>query len=181
VLVLEEDENKKDQLYFGPSQSIGRPPYKLTWGKSLIQFQPNLTTANQVGKVRVVGWDPKSKKKIEHTATLKDIEVKDVGGEGGKSGLDPNLADKEEVVTDQPVESKAEAKRLAEERLTSITKDRIKGSGSTVGTPDLRAGTFVQIEGLGERFSGKYFVTATTHTIGDSGYTTQFQCRREET
>lgn len=181
VLVMEEGDRGKDQLYFGRSESIERPTYTLTWGKSLIQFQPNLTTANQVGKVRVVGWDPKNKKRIEHTATLGDIDVRDVGGADGRSGMESTIADQEEVVTDQPVESKAEAKRLAEERLSTITKDRIKGSGSTVGTPDLRAGSIVYIEGLGKRFSGRYFVTGTTHTIGDSGYTTQFQCRREET
>ena len=38
----------------------------------------------------------------------------------------------------------------------------------------------MQIEGLGARFSGTYFVTETTHTIGDSGYTTKFNARRED-
>ena len=38
----------------------------------------------------------------------------------------------------------------------------------------------MNIDGVGTRFSGRYFVTSTTHTIGDSGYTTQFECRREE-
>ncbi len=56
----------------------------------------------------------------------------------------------------------------------------VKGSGSTVGLPDLRAGTVVHVDGLGERFSGRYFITSTTHTIGDGGYATQFECRREE-
>ena len=38
----------------------------------------------------------------------------------------------------------------------------------------------VELGGMGVRFSGRYFVTGTTHTIGDGGYTTQFECRREE-
>ena len=38
----------------------------------------------------------------------------------------------------------------------------------------------IDIGGVGERFSGRYFVTDTTHAVGDSGYTTQFGCRREE-
>jgi len=38
----------------------------------------------------------------------------------------------------------------------------------------------VQIEGLGVRFSGTSFATETTHTIGDSGYTTKFNARRED-
>ena len=45
---------------------------------------------------------------------------------------------------------------------------------------DLRAGSVLELEGLGQRYSGRYFVTATTHSIGDDGYTTQFNCRREE-
>ena len=50
----------------------------------------------------------------------------------------------------------------------------VTATGSTVGLPDLRAGSVVEIDGLGDRFSGRYFVTGTTHTIGDGGYTTQF-------
>jgi phage protein D len=56
----------------------------------------------------------------------------------------------------------------------------LMGTGSTVGLPDLRASSVVYLDGLGKRFSGRYFVTGTTHTIGDSGYTTQFECRRED-
>ena len=38
----------------------------------------------------------------------------------------------------------------------------------------------MQIGGLGSRFSGTYFVTDTTHTIGAGGYTTRFSARRED-
>ena len=56
----------------------------------------------------------------------------------------------------------------------------MKGSGSTVGLPDLRSGSVVEVDGLGKRFTGRYFVTGTTHGITNGGYTTQFECRREE-
>ena len=78
------------------------------------------------------------------------------------------------------MQSLAEAKRLATRTLEDNAKDLIKATGSTIGLPDLRAGSVVNITGAGGRFSGRYFVTATTHAIGDSGYTTQFACRREE-
>ena len=39
---------------------------------------------------------------------------------------------------------------------------------------------YLILDGLGSRFNGRYFVMGTTHTIGDGGYTTQFECRREE-
>ena len=52
---------------------------------------------------------------------------------------------------------------------------------TTVGLPDLRAGRRVVIKGVGAHFSGTYFVTDSTHTINEQGYTTQFNARREET
>ena len=48
-----------------------------------------------------------------------------------------------------------------------------------MGLPDLRAGRTVQIGGLGNRFNGIYFITDTTHTIGNDGYRTTFNARRE--
>ena len=56
----------------------------------------------------------------------------------------------------------------------------VTASGSTVGLPDLVTGTALQVGGLPDRFGGRYFVTSTTHSIGESGYTTQFNCRKEE-
>lgn len=170
----------QSRLYFGPSINVRWVTYQLTYGRSLIEFQPDLTTANQVGKVTVRGWDAEKKEKIEKTVTRSDIRTRGVGAQGGQTNIENSFADREEVITDRPVHTPHEAQTLARETLERIAKDMVKGSGSTVGLPDLRAGSVMMIDGLGKRFSGRYFVTATTHTIGDGGYTTQFECRREE-
>jgi phage protein D len=173
-------QSEPSTLYFGPSDAVKRVTYELVYGASLIQFTPNLSTANQVGKVTVRGWDRRTKKPITYTATRQEIQTKGVGAQGGQSALEQSFYNREEVIADQPVETEAEAKALAVRTLENISKDMVKGSGSTVGLPDLRSGCVLTIGGLGKRFSGHYFVTATTHTIDDSGYQTQFECRREE-
>lgn len=175
-----EETDAGSRLYFGPSVNVRKVTYELAWGRSLIQFQPTLTTANQVGEVTVVGWDAKQKKKIEATAKRSEIPVRGVGERGGQAAIEQSFNQRKEVIADRPVLSEQEARTLARETLTRIAKDMVKGSGSIVGLPDLRAGTVVEIGGLGDRFSGRYFVTSTTHALGDSGYTTQFECRREE-
>src|SRR5262249_17985883 len=96
--------------------------------------------------------------------------------------------DREEVITDKPVRNKQEATDLALATLQRISGDMVTGSGSVVGLPDLRAGGGGFIDGLGAsdlepgkgRFHGRFFLTSPTHTIGSGGYTTQFECRREE-
>jgi phage protein D len=167
-------------LFFGPSDGVSRITYELTWGKSLIDFQPNLTTANQVAEVVVRGWDPVNKRKIEATATRSELKTKGVGQPGGQDTIDKSFSQRQEVIATRPIESKQEAKKLALETLERIAKDMVKATGTTIGLPDLRAGSVVMLEDLGTRFSGRYFLTATTHAISDAGYTTQFECRREE-
>ena len=167
-------------LVYRPSTTVHHPTYRLTYGKSLIEFQPELTTANQVGKVTVRGWDEVRKQPIVYTATRDELAVKGVGARGGQGAIDKSIEQKAEIVATKPVESEAEARKLAKEILTGIAKEMVKGTGSVPGLPDVRSGTVLDIDGVGERFSGRYFVASTTHSIGDSGYTTQFECRREE-
>lgn len=167
-------------LLFKRSVDVRQVTYQLTYGRSLIEFKPDLTTANQVGEVTVRGWDALNKKKIEYTAKRSQIAIKGVGSQGNQAAIEQSFNQRKEVVATKPIESQAEAETLAIRTLEEIAKDMVKGSGSTVGLTSLRAGSVLQIDGLGKRFSGRYFVTATTHTIGDGGYTTQFECRREE-
>lgn len=178
-LVVEEPPGAPRRLYFGPSTQIRRASYRLVYGGSLIEFQPNLTTANQVGEVVVRGWDPIRKEKIEYRATLAELATQGLGS-GVAPGVQKSFEDRKEIVATKVVESPAEARRLAIETLQQIAKGLVTATGSTVGLPLLRAGSVIDVGGLGERFSGRYFVTDTTHAIGDAGYTTQFGCRREE-
>jgi phage protein D len=167
------------QLYFGPSD--GQTPaqrdvtYRLEWGRSLTQFKPTLTTAKQIGSVTVRGWDRKKKKPIEVTVTLKDAKINSDLGD-----IEQAFKQREEVITDPPVYTEAEAKARAKDFLKNRLKEMVKASGGTVGLPDLRAGRRVWIGGVGSRFGGTYFVTDTTHTISESGYNTSFNARREE-
>ena len=183
LMVLEEGTGRQarpSKLYFGPSENIQRVTYELKYGLSLIEFQPTLTTANQVSKVTVRGWDNVRKEPIEVTVERGRLRTKGVGPEGGQREIEQSFAEREEIIVNRPINSRQEAETLARRTLENIAKDMVKGSGSVVGLPDLRAGCVVHISGLGKRFSGRYFVTATTHTIGDGGYTTRFECRREE-
>jgi phage protein D len=77
------------------------------------------------------------------------------------------------------VVSQQEADEIAQGRLNDIGLDYITGEGRSVGRTDLRAGTVVRIAGLGQRFSGLYYLTATTHIYAPAqGYYTTFAVRR---
>lgn len=173
---------KGPELYFGPSQSktqqgSGEATLELERGKSIIDFKPTLTTANQVKSVTVKGWNRRKREPISETVNLDKSEFKlncDL------FELITDCQKREEVVVEEPVFTIKQASQRAQDILMERQKEMVKASVTTIGLPALRAGQQVRIVGVGSRFSGTYFVTDTTHSISDSGYTTRFNARREE-
>jgi phage protein D len=169
----------KQYLFFGPSTAQPPTQYLLEWGKSLIQFQPTLTTAKQVNQLTVHGWNPLKKKPIEITVGWKDLKVKGLQDPQKMNRILEGFKQREDIIVDQPFHSEQEAKAFALDKLSRLAKDLVSGKGSTLGTPDLRAGSYIQLDGLGSTFNGPYFVVSTTHSIGGSGYVTDFEARME--
>jgi phage protein D len=166
-------------LHYAPSKYVLKPTYVIEWGKSLVSFQPSFATTNLPDQVIVRSWNPTLKKKFEGKASRTDLQNDNV--------IDPTadmkvqqgpLAKKTEIVTNLVVQSDDEARDLAHKRLLRLAQRMIQGKGKTLGLPDLRSGRKVRIKGLG-RFSGLYAVNTTTHTIGDTGYTTDFTATME--
>lgn len=183
-LTMEEDptsDTRKVIFHYGSTSLISRPTYILEWGKTLLSFQPTLQTANQVSEVTVRGWSPQSKDKIEATATRQKLVDEKLIAPSDIDLAEPELAQKLEIVVDRPIRSQAEADELALKTLRKIGETLITAQGKTIGVPDLRAGSKIELRGLGRRFSGTYLVTATTHNLGEGGYTTDFEARMERT
>jgi phage protein D len=173
-------ETDKQRIYFGPSlDPAAQVTYLLEWGKSLIDFKPTLTTANQFKSVTVRGWDRKAQKAIEEKVDFTDPKLKTLNK--NLHHMIEQCDPREEFVVEKPVYTRDEARNLARSLLLEQHKHMVKATGTTVGLPKLRAGSKVVIGGVGSRLSGTYFVTSTTHTIGSNGYTTRFEARREDT
>ena len=77
---------------------------------------------------------------------------------------------------DRRVESEADAIALAQNRLRSANQGEVEGGFTVMGHPGLVAGVTVEMADFG-KFSGKYFVTKTTHSLGGK-YTTKAEIRR---
>jgi phage protein D len=173
-----------DELYFGPSEAADAPPplrnvtFELKHGLTLLSFKPTLTTANQVKSVTVRGWNRRTRRRIRETASVDDSAIRI---NSDLLHLLDECDQRDEIVVNEPVFTPGQARTRATALLRERLKQMVEASGTCIGLPDLRAGQQVQIEGIGSRFSGAYFVTSTTHTINDKGYLTKFTARREDT
>jgi phage protein D len=167
-------------MHYRPACRADRAIYTLEWGKTLVSFQPSLATTDQVTEVIVRCWNPQLKKKFEGRATLADLRAECIIDPATDLNLTQTpLSQKTEIITDQIVQSNAEALEAAKSHLRNIAQSIVVAKGRTIGVPDLQTGSVVQILGLGDRYSRQYVVEETTHTIGDGGYTTDLTCRMQ--
>jgi phage protein D len=185
----------REALYFGPpdERHPGVPDvrYELKWGISLIDFSPKLSTANQVSGVEIRGWNRSTNRAIKPRVTTSDSDLR-------RYGITTNIdllplvqrrdtlglplgtcREREEVIVNEPQFTLQQAERRAAAKMTERLQKLVEASGTTIGLPHLRAGQRVVIDDVGRRFRGVYFITKTTHTINDSGYTTKFTAHRE--
>ena len=179
----------RDVLYFGPSDArhpgLPMATYELEWGVSLVDFAPRFATANQVTAVEVRSWDRQTNEQITERIGLDDGSItanRDLFPllTGALAGIGTGeCSEREEIVVDEPQFTPQQARRRAQGVLSERLKQLVEANGTTVGLPDLRAGQNILIKGVGARFSGRYFVTKTTHTINAEGYRTKFTARRE--
>jgi phage protein D len=150
--------------------------HAVRWGESLMSFEPTLTLSKQVSQVTVRGWDSATKQAIVVAATSADLPGG--GGTSGPQEAQRSLGNRQDVVVDVVVTSEEEARELAISLLRERAYEFITGSGEIIGLPDLRPGDNLELDGLGQRFSGTYYVKKVEHKIGGSGFTSRFEVRR---
>jgi phage protein D len=167
-----------ETLYCQPPFNDKDASFVFEWGHGLTSFTPEINISEQITEVEVLGWDVNTKKEIVGKAKA--------GQEPGRAG---NRKSGGEVIKSicraeppvhrvrQPVYSKDEANRRAEAILKKRSEGFVKGSGEVIGNPLIFIDDIVELKGLGKKFSKKYYLEKSTHTVGTSGYKTTFNVK----
>jgi phage protein D len=152
----------------------------LEWGKDLVSFSPRLTTRNAATHITVRGPQTslgRGKDPLVGEAQAGDERAR-MGDESLSEVVLRVFGEKRIVVDDHNIASAQEANDVARARLEAQALEFITGRGSCRGNPQLLSRTVIELKGLGQRFSGHYYVTSTTHTIDSGGYRTDFEVKR---
>ena len=155
------------------------PSLSLKYGASLMEFTPRLTTVGDLAAVQARVW-------IE---TLRTELVIRVGWDFDRAAFDlkiyPDLigelpagTPEKDTLSIKPLGLPQSLRQILGELLPRLN-NRLTGSGSTVGDLRIRAGRVIDLEGLGEEFSGWYRITSATHSLDSGGYRTNFEARKE--
>ena len=168
-------------LHFRSRAVTGQESLVLRREAELLEFYPRSTTMNQVADVTVRGWDPRQKQEVVGKSRPGDVRGR-LGATSGPAAMQRAFQGTATLEVRSPVSSQAEADAMAAGLLNEIALRHVTGDGVCIGYPELRPGRLVKIEGIGQRFSGLYYVTAVEHSyLRGRGYRTAFSFKRNAT
>lgn len=144
----------------------------VTFGASLIDFDAEIDARNQFAKVSSYSWDYTNQELVE-------IEASDPG-----VSLNGNLsaADLSDIVKLENFElrhggtiTEVELQDWADAKLLFQQLSKIRGRVKFQGIPAVKPNTIITLEGVGDRFNGKAYITGVFHELNEGNWTIDAQ------
>lgn len=148
------------------------PVETVSFGASMLDFDAEIDARNQFAKVSSYSWNASNQELLE-------IEAKDpsVSLNGNLSPSDLSDVGKLENlelrhgghVTDTELQDWADAKLLFQQL------SKVRGRVKFQGIPAVKPNTIILLEGVGDRFNGKAYITGVFHEIANGNWTVNAQ------
>ncbi len=144
---------------------------RLKWGEKLTDFQARADLAEQVSEVTASGWDVRSKREFSQTADQVVLRDELDGHRSGSEYLREAFGERREHLPASLPSTNAEARALADAAFRRRARQFVSGVALAQGDPELRLGRRVDLDGLGNLFSGTYYIEKVRHLYDrTSGY-----------
>ncbi|HEY3079927.1 MAG TPA: contractile injection system protein, VgrG/Pvc8 family [Chloroflexota bacterium] len=141
---------------------------RMSYGRELWEFSVLADLAHQRSSLTVSGWDVAAKAGISQQAGESVVQGELNSMIGGASILSRALGERKEAVAHTVPLTSEEAQAEAAALFRLSARRFVVGRGRAEANAGLRVGAYVDLQGLGPLFSGKYYV-AQTRTIFDGG------------
>jgi phage protein D len=160
-------------------QPESKESLNLKWLHEISKFSIRVTSAEQVKAVEVRSWDFTQKKLITSEVTSEKVITETGNGKGSKTStaFKGRPSNPKMIVVDQPVATENEAKKMAQALCDELGGEFVYADAQAYGNPQIRPGRVVNLEDMGDRYNGKYYITETRHFYSQRVYTTNFSVR----
>jgi len=162
-----------DRLHF----QLPRPQtaaHVLEWGRNLSRFSPRIAAAGLAGLQVIRSYNQELAQTVYGAALAADFDLDNLIERLGSSAMDLLTSLARKGIRKNTVDNPLDAVELARSLLADLLEGMYEGDGSCIGLPDLAAGKYIEIRGVGERFGGTYRLRKVTHRIDGSGFSTDF-------
>ncbi len=167
-----------DDLIYRPSGEAEDPAITIEYGMELTTFSASLKALTQGSTTEVRGWDIAKKEEISGKA---ESGAANSTMKGQKDGYEysTQIQDSELAVVEFPAVDDSDAEAMAKGMYNQMLQNFLTGDGECIGNNEMLAGATVELKGLGDSFSGSWYLTHTTHIYDkNNGYKTRFKAKR---
>jgi phage protein D len=166
------------KFMFRKSQEGKAKVLTLEYALDFRDFTARLKVLTEGSQVEVRGWDVKTKKEISGKAQS-GSENSLMSGQDSGFKISESFGDSDTALPFETVVDATEAAAIAKAQYNLLLKEFMNGEGSCLGNPQIRAGNTIEIKGIGDRFSGIYYVISSSHIMNRTdGYMTKFKVKR---
>jgi uncharacterized protein len=152
---------------------------QLDFRANLRAFSVLADLAHQRTSLTVSGWDVAAKESISFEATESAIREELNGDTSGASILSSAFGPRKEALVHTVPLSSQEAQTEAETFFKMGARRFVVGHGVAETSGELRVGSYVNLQGLGPLFNGKYYLTEVQHLFDNaSGLRSEFTAER---
>lgn len=153
---------------FKPDPSLD-PVETLTYGSNILAFKSESDIRSQATAVKAFSWDFANQSVLETEGT-------DLSSASPGNITDSNIAE----INGQEFEIRTSGKfsnealqGLADSKRHKQSLSKIKGKVSFPGSSGVKPGDWIMLEGLGDQFNGKAFVSAVQHELRQGNWETE--------
>lgn len=145
---------------------------QVAYGATLLEFEAEMDARTQWKSVEAKAWDYTNQTTFEHTSDTAPInEPGNLDGDTLAETI--NLPKLELRHSGQLLE--AELQQWTDATMLKSRLAKICGRAKFFGFADIKPGQMIDLQGVGDRFNGKAFVSAIRHDIGNGAWDTHVQ------
>jgi uncharacterized protein len=161
------------ELHASSRSQTQRNSIEIDLNSQLKQVRVIADLAHQVSQITSTGWDYNQGQTI--SVTSQTTSFGPGSGQTGSAWLQQALTTRSEQIAQFSNLNSQDAQALVDAEFAQRARTFVVAHGVSEGNPNLRVGTYLQLVGLGPRFSNTYYTTSTVHHFDtQNGYETRF-------
>ena len=151
-----------------PRAARSKDKVKLTHGTQLREFNAIADLANQCTSVTASGWDVAGKSALFFEAKETVISNELNGDTSGAAILQQKFGTRKESLAHAFAHNSRETQFMAEALFRMTARRFVVGHGVAEPNAKMRVGTYVELDGLGPLFNGKYYLAQVKHLFDNA-------------
>ena len=144
----------------------------VSFGATMLDFDAEIDARNQVAKVSSYSWDYTNQEIVEIEAQDPNVSL---NGNLSSADLSKTIELENYELRHGGNISDVELQDWADAKLLFQHLSRVRGRVKFQGIPSVKPNTILTLEGVGNRFNGKAYVTGVSHQISEGNWTIDAQ------